>query len=190
MKGGDNMFDELLKKAREGDKKSTEEIINRLKPLIISSIKRYYNKPNEYEDLIQDGILKVLECIKDYDLSKEVHFLGYVKTMLKYLYLDKHKIKVHHSLNEAVGDGEDELMDFLEAEDKEPLELILEKEDNKNLIEALSCLTERQRKVIILYYIENMKIGDISRCLRVSYRTVVNTKIRAMEKLMDKLRAV
>lgn len=184
------MFDELLKKAREGDKKSTEEIINRLKPLIISSIKRYYNKPNEYEDLIQDGILKVLECIKDYDLSKEVHFLGYVKTMLKYLYLDKHKIKVHHSLNEVVGDGEDELMDFLEAEDKEPLELILEKEDNKNLIEALSCLTERQRKVIILYYIENMKIGDISRCLRVSYRTVVNTKIRAMEKLMDKLRAV
>ena len=43
------MFDSLLDKARAGDKASKEEIINRLQPLIISSIRRYYNKPKEYE---------------------------------------------------------------------------------------------------------------------------------------------
>ena len=125
------MFDSLLDKARAGDKASKEEIINRLQPLIISSIRRYYNKPKEYEDLIQDGNLIILECIEDYEPSKGVHFLGYVKTMLRYLYLDKHKTKIHHSLNEVVGDGEVELMDLLVSEDKEALDLILDEEDNK-----------------------------------------------------------
>ncbi|NLY84810.1 MAG: sigma-70 family RNA polymerase sigma factor [Tissierellia bacterium] len=177
------MFGELLEKAKNGDKASTEEIINRLQPLIISSIRRYYNKPNEYHDLIQDGILKVLECIKDYEPSKGVHFLGYVKIMLRYLYLDKHKMKVHQSLNEVVGDGEVELMDLLVSEDKEPLEEILDREDKKYLLEALNRLTDRQRQVVILYYFEKMRLEDIASMLGVSYRTVVNTKTRAIEKL-------
>lgn len=177
------MFDSLLDKARAGDKASKEEIINRLQPLIISSIRRYYNKPKEYEDLIQDGNLIILECIEDYEPSKGVHFLGYVKTMLRYLYLDKHKTKIHHSLNEVVGDGEVELMDLLVSEDKEALDLILDEEDNKYLLEALDRLTDRQREVTILYYFENMKIEDIASRLGVTYRTVVNTKTRALEKM-------
>ena len=180
------MVDKLLEKAREGDKGSTEEIINRLQPLIISSIRKYYNKPNEYEDLVQDGNLKILECIRDYEPSKGVHFLGYVKTMLRYLYLDKHKHKYHLSLNEVVGDGEVELMDLLVSDDKEPLAQILDREDKKKLLEALNTLTERQKEIVILYYFENMKIEDIAAKLEVSYRTVVNTKTRAIEKMFQK----
>lgn len=181
------MFDSLLEKARRGDKDAAEEIVNRLKPLIISSIRRYYNKPNEYEDLIQDGILKLLECIRDYEPSKDVHFLGYVKTMLRYLYLDKHKMKLHHSLNEPVGDGENELLDLLVSEDKGPLELILDKENNSYLLEALNSLSDRQREVIIMFYFKNMKMEDIAEKLGISYRTVVNTKVRAIEKLSSAL---
>lgn len=177
------MFDELLDKAKKGDKIATEKIINKLKPLIISSIRRYFNKPNEYEDLVQDGILTILECINDYEPLKGVHFLGYVKAKLRYLYLDKHKVKIHHSLNEVVGDEDDELMDLLASEDKGPLELILDKEECRNLVEAFNSLTGRQRQVIILYYVENMKIEDIAKKLGVSYRTVVNTKTKAIEKL-------
>src|SRR5690606_3330064 len=106
---------------------------------------------------------------KDYDPSKGVHFLGYVKTMLRYLYLDKHKIKLHHSLNEVVGEGEVELVDLLVSDDKGPLEIILDREDNKCLLEALNSLTDRQKEIVILYYFENMKIEDIAVKLGVSY---------------------
>ena len=74
-------------------------------------------------------------------------------------------------------------MDRLVSEDKEALDLILDEEDNKYLLEALDRLTDRQREVIILYYFENMKIEDIASRLGVSYRTVVNTKTRALEKM-------
>lgn len=175
------MFDELLKKAREGDKDSKEEIIKRLQPLIISSIRKYYNKGSEYEDLIQDGNIKILECIRDYDPKKEVHFLGYVKMSLRFLYLDKHKIKIHHSLNEMVGDGETELIDLIVSDHMDILEGILLKEEYQELTKALGCLTDRQKQIVHLYYIERMKIDDIATLLDISYRTVVNTKTRAIE---------
>lgn len=181
------MFDELLFNAREGDIMAKEEIINRLQPLIISSIRKYYNRHNEYDDLIQDGNVKVLECIGDFDAAKGAHFLGYVKTMLRYMYLDKNKKKAHYSLNEMVGDGDMELIDLLVSEDRGPLELILDTEQSQLLEGILGGLTKRQRDVVQLFYLEKMKIEDIGILLGVSYRTVVNTKTRAMEKLRERI---
>ncbi|MDR7857510.1 sigma-70 family RNA polymerase sigma factor [Tissierella sp.] len=177
------MFNELFEKARVGDMEAKEKIIKRLQPLILSSIRKYFNKGNEYEDLIQDGNIKILECINDYDSTKGVYFLGYVKTMLRYLYLDKHKIKIHTSLNETIADGETEILDLLVSEEQDILESIIVKEDNKKLVKALYKLTDRQREIISLYYIKNMGIQDIADKLGISYRTVVNIKGNALEKM-------
>lgn len=181
------MFDELLFSAREGSVKAREEIINRLQPLIISSIRKYYNRPNEYEDLVQDGNVKILECIGDFDAGKGVHFLGYVKTMLRYMYLDKNKTKVNYSLNEVAGDSDMELIDLLVSEDRGPMDLVLDKEQNQWVKDILASLTDRQREVLIFFYMENMKIEEIATLLGVSYRTVVNTKTRALEKLRERI---
>lgn len=67
------MFNEMVKKAKTGDEKALGEIVESLQPLLISSIRRYYNKPKEYDDLMQDGNLKIIESINDYDLDKGVH---------------------------------------------------------------------------------------------------------------------
>lgn len=181
------MFGKLVKKAKSGDKGAKEEIITRLQPLIMSSIKRYYYKREEFEDLVQEGNIKILECIEDYEPSKGVHFLGYVKTMLKYMYLDKHKRKVHTSLNEKIGEGDSEIIDLLVSDDKDILESILDKEEVDKLRKILGNLTERQRQIIILFYMERISMGDIASKLGVSYRTVVNTKTTALKKLKEGL---
>lgn len=177
------MFNEMVEKAKSGDKEALEEIIERLQPLLVSSIKRYYNKSDEYEDLMQDGNLKIIESINDYDKDKGVNFLGFIKFNIKYLYLDKHKERFHQSLNQQIGDGETELIDLLVGEEIDFLENIIKVEERKDLIKALKKLTERQREIIQLYYGENMSIGDIANELGLAYRTVVNTKTRALEKL-------
>lgn len=173
----------MVKKAKAGDKEILEEIIERLQPLLISSIKRYYNKPKEYEDLMQEGNLKIIQSINDYDKDKGVHFLGYIKFNIKYLYLDKHKQRFHQSLNQQVGDGETEMMDLLVGEEVDFLEGIIRDENRIKLKEALDLLTPRQRQVIELYYGRNMSMADIANNLGVTYRTVVNTKTRALEKM-------
>ena len=179
------MFNEMVERARAGDKEILEEIIKRLQPLLISSIRKYYNKPQEYEDLMQDGNLKIIQSINEYDQGRGVHFLGYIKLNIKYLYLDKHKQRIHQSLNQQVGDGETEMMDFLVGEEVDFLESIIENENRIILAMALDLLTPRQRQVIELYYGRNMSIGDIANRLGVAYRTVVNTKTKALEKMRE-----
>lgn len=177
-------LNELLLRARIGEVKSKEKILNELTPLIISSIRRYYNKFSDYEDLIQEGRIVILDCINSFDESKGTYFLGYVKTMLKFYYLNKHKEKITTSLNEKVGnDEEEELIDLLKSEVNDPLELLVKLEERNLLVQALSNLTLRQREIIIDFYYDNLTIGEISKKFGISYRTVVNTKTAALNKL-------
>jgi RNA polymerase sporulation-specific sigma factor len=190
--GGIKMYEELnelLAKAKLGDKKSKQKILELLYPLIISSIRRYYNKSNEYEDLIQGGREVILYCINNFDETKGVHFLGYIKTRLRYFYLNKHNEKLTISLNAKVGeDNEEEIVDLLKSDIENPLESLLRLEEKMILQDALSTLTTRQGEIIIDFYFENLTLDEISKKLDISYRTVVNTKTAALNKLRKQLR--
>ena len=182
-------LNELLAKAKLGDKKSKQKILELLYPLIISSIRRYYNKSNEYEDLIQGGREVILYCINNFDETKGVHFLGYIKTRLRYFYLNKHNEKLTISLNAKVGeDNEEEIVDLLKSDIENPLEWLLRLEEKMILQDALSTLTTRQGEIIIDFYFENLTLDEISKKLDISYRTVVNTKTAALNKLRKQLR--
>lgn len=179
-------LDLLVKRAKEGDIDSKEEILNRLEGLIINSIQRYYNNRNEYKDLIQEGNIIILEAINNYNPNKGVYFLGYVKTMLKYNYLDHHKKRKHSSLNIEIGEDDgSQFIDLIESNDPNPLDKYLESEEISKLKESLSVLTDRQKEVIIYFYYKNMSIKDIGAKLGIGYRTVVNTKTRAVEKMRE-----
>lgn len=180
-------LNELLLKAKDGDIDSKEEILKRLQGLIFKSIQKYYNNRFEYEDLIQEGNLVVLQAIEDFDNSKGVYFLGYVKTMLKYAYLNKHRIKHHPSLNITLGDDNGEWIDLLESDNLVPLDRIIKLEVHTILHDALSILTDRQRQIVLAYYMERLSIGDIAKRLDISYRTVINTKVRALKKMKEYL---
>lgn len=177
------MFDNLVGRAKDGDLDAVGEIIEKLQPLVKASIKRYYNKINEYEDLLQDGNIKILESINSYEKSKGVHFLGYMKMNLKFLYLDKHKIKIHDSLNKTIGDSETEEIDLLVSQDLNILDQVIERDINGALGKSLGNLSERQKQVILLYYFEKLSIQEIAERLGISYRTVVNTKTNAIKNM-------
>lgn len=184
--GGSSMYEEiedLLNLSRKGDVEAKETLLLKLNPLIISSIRRYYNRITQYDDLIQEGYETILIAIEQYDQSKGVYFLGYIKMMLKYCYLNKHKEKQFLSLNEPLEEGE--FIDLLEGDEKEPIDVMLEKEEINILYNNLDCLTERQKQVIVDFYINNLSIDKIANKMQISYRTVVNTKTVAIKKLRN-----
>lgn len=171
----------LLLLSKKGDKKAKETLLLKLNPLIISSIRRYYNRIDQYDDLIQEGYETILQAIENYDPNRGVKFLGYIKTMLKYRYLEKHREKQFLSLNEPLDEGE--FIDFLEGDEEDPIDIVIKKEETNILLESLNCLTERQRQVMVDYYINRLSIGEIADKLGISYRTVVNTKTQGLNKL-------
>lgn len=173
-------IEELRMLSKNGDNTAKETLLLKLNPLILNSIRRYYNNYSQHSDLVQEGYETTLKCIVEFDENRGVNFLGYVKVQLKFLYLNKHKEKRTFSLNETVGDDGAELIDLLEGEEN-PLEECILKETKEALVKALFKLTERQREVLILFYVKKLSIGEIAKKLGISYRTVVNTKTRALE---------
>ena len=184
-------IERLFKSVKGGNDHKKEELLMKLKPLIIKSIRRYCNKFSQYEDLIQQGYEVILKGIDSFDEKRDVNFLGYIKMLLKFHYLkklkDNYKEKRIFSLNEHIGEEEDEMLDLIPSMDKSPLDKILDKEEKIHLKKAMSILTKRQRDVIFYYYIKNKSISEISDILKISYRTVINTKTTALKKLKKQL---
>jgi len=177
----------LLALSRKGDIEAKEELILKLKPLILASIKRYYNKIEEYDDLVQEGYEVILEGIKEFDETRGAKFLGYIKLKLKYHYLNKYKkVENYCSLNAPIGDGELEVLDTIEGEEIDPLDNLLKLEIGEELRKAINSLTKRQKQIIIESYINGLSIGEIAKKLNISYRTVANTKTNAINNLKNK----
>lgn len=176
-------INELLERCKSGNLEAKEKLLCKLKPLILASIRRYYNKFEEYDDLIQEGYEIILKAIEEFDPNKGVHFLGYIKLQLKYHYLNKHREKEYYSLNEPIGDGELELLDLIESNEIDLLDHIIAKENGEILIKALNSLTKRQKQIIVEFYINELSMEEIAQKLNISYRTVVNTKTNGINNL-------
>lgn len=92
------------------------------------------------------------------------------------------------SLNEFVESGSEPVMDargnshFAQPED------VLEEEELKKILgEALDLLTEKEKKVIQLYYYEDLTLKEISKVLEVSESRVSQLHTKALQKMKKKM---
>lgn len=90
------------------------------------------------------------------------------------------------SLNDFIDQGTEPVMDtennshFIEPEEK-----ISKDELKEKLEEALKQLTEKENKVILLYYYEEMTLKEISEVLSVSESRVSQIHTKALKKMRD-----
>ena len=92
------------------------------------------------------------------------------------------------SLNEFVESGNETVMDakgnFRFAQ---PEEVIAETELKRMLKDAMQLLTEKEQKVILLYYYEDLTLKEISRVLEVSESRISQLHTKALQKMKKKM---
>ena len=92
------------------------------------------------------------------------------------------------SLNEFVESGNEAVMDangnFRFAQ---PEEVIAETELKRMLKDAMQLLTEKEQKVILLYYYEDLTLKEISRVLEVSESRISQLHTKALQKMKKKM---
>lgn len=92
------------------------------------------------------------------------------------------------SLNEYIEQGTEPVMDarnnshFAQPEDN-----IQEEELKKMLSEAIDLLTEKEKKVILLYYYEDLTLKEISNILEVSESRVSQLHTKALSKMRKRM---
>lgn len=94
------------------------------------------------------------------------------------------------SLNEYIEQGSDVSQDYSRhttSQFTSPEESIEKEELTKVLGEALELLTEKERKVITLYYYEELTLKEISNVLEVSESRVSQLHTRALQKMKTKM---
>ena len=92
------------------------------------------------------------------------------------------------SLNEYVEQGNDISSDKGLGGGFDTPERVIEKSELKEMLaQALELLTEKEKKVILLYYYEDLTLKEISRILEVSESRISQLHTKALKKMKKKL---
>lgn len=92
------------------------------------------------------------------------------------------------ALEELVGAGKDAVADTLQDEEAiDPVSVLVDRDNRRQLAEAIEQLAERDRIVVSLYYFESLTLAEIGKVLGVTESRVSQLHTRAVLRLRAKL---
>ena len=95
---------ELIQKSQAGDKKAREQLVNENMGLVYSMVKRFENRGQEREELIQIGSIGLLKALDQFDCSYDVKFSTYAVPVIcgeiRRFLRDDGMVKVSRSIKE------------------------------------------------------------------------------------------
>ncbi len=145
-------------------------------------------KAKQVEQVISELENKLGRTVEDEEIAKE---LGVSNDELQSL-LNKLSGTSMISLNDIwyLGDDNDELsiLETLEAPENMNPDVLVEKEEIKDyIIEAIKKLPDKEKKVIVLYYYEDLTLKEIGEVLEVTESRVSQLHTKAIMRLRGRL---
>lgn len=186
-------MEELIKRAKNNDNNATEEIINMYYPLIIKESKRIFLKNRSFEDLVQIGIINLINAIKLYDLSRgSKSFSSYALWSIKngFITIIRAEAKYNDeiSLNIPLYNAPDiEISESIIDENVDVETEVTNSIINDEVLFALDKLDYEEKDIINFLYVENElpNLSKYSRLRNKDYYYCSCLKKRALTKLKD-----
>ncbi|MGC5325170.1 RNA polymerase sigma factor SigW [Brevibacillus sp. SYSU BS000544] len=178
----------LVERAKRGERDAFAELIEIYKDKIFQLAYRMVGNRQEAEDIAQETFLRVYANLHMYDSSYK--FSTWIYRIATNLCIDRgRKKKPDFSLDEEA-DGSTGLdwHSRLSSKEKSPEEKIVTKEVQETVQDALSELAPKYRSIMILRYIEDLSLQEISDVLKLPVTTIKTRIHRGREALRGKLR--
>lgn len=136
-----------------------------------------------------DAVIKEIEAEKGRNATDEEIAKGLGISDDEYLeWQSQMKITNVVSLNEYLEQGSEGFVEYNHTSQFDAPEEVLEKKELKDVLgEALEVLTEKERKVIELYYYEELTLKEISNILEVSESRISQLHTRGLQKMKTKM---
>lgn len=159
-----------------------EEFLRQYKRLIYFYICKKKVQPDNIEDCFQDCVIEMYRSVPLYDFNKKVKFTTFLLSQLKGVitrykrdYFYWHKF--HPSLDE------------LQEETGFEPEAVIEEvhEFAGKLKEAIDCLDEREKKIIIMHYFSDLEFKEIAHLLHIPKGSMTHIHNRALLKMKNVL---
>ncbi|WJH31072.1 RNA polymerase sigma factor [Paenibacillus sp. CC-CFT742] len=150
---------------RNNGKEAAEAIRSYVKPIFGFALNRVKHRA-EAEDLAQEIMLQLL---KSFSGIRDIRSLdAYVWTVARYTWVNWLKKRAHAPQAIEIN-GMSELS---AAPSREPLDRLLATEASRELRREVAFLSDIHRRIVVMHYYDELKIGDIAIALNIPVGTV------------------
>ena len=189
---------ELVYLCCENSEEAYNTIINKYKPIILSTVKQYMKELNivgsEINDFYQEGLIGLMTAINTYDETKDTTFYTYATKCIKNNMLSSvrksfsKKSKIlndSYSLDKMIDDSNLDFYDVFSDERSNPLNILFEEEEGKVLLNKLKDMFSSGEKEIFEYKVLGLSNAEIAEKINKSKKYVENTMFRIGKKYLE-----
>lgn len=185
-------MNQLIISAKQGDKKSMEEILKKFEPLVYKTSISYYIYGYNEEDIKQISRLSIIESIEKFNTDLSDSFPAYVQKCIKnkmYKEIEKATNKYYENkLNKEISNSIDieEIID----ENIDVLEECIKKELSNVLFKSIKKLSFEERALLNTIYVQGITLKEYSKRTNTEYYKARYMKDKIMKKLRTDLTIV
>jgi RNA polymerase sigma-70 factor (ECF subfamily) len=178
----------LAKLARNGDRGAFSELVDLYKDKIYHLAYRMLNNKHEAEDAVQETFLRVFTNLHRYDENQK--FSTWIFRIATNHCIDRLRKRKHtaYSLDAQMQDNDgNDYYSLLPSNEETPEKLVVLSETQEQIRKAIESLPEKYKSVVILKYLHDMSLQEISDVLDMPVTTVKTRVHRGREFLRKKL---
>jgi RNA polymerase sigma factor (sigma-70 family) len=159
---------DLVKRARRGDLKAYDELVQRYQERIYATIYHMTSNHEDANDIAQEAFIKAFQALKSFKGGSSFYTWLYRIAVNKTInFLKQRRNKNHFSLNDLDFNAENDPDLVALTSDKTPVREVGLTELQKKLNESLQKLSEPHRMVVVLHDVQGVsheEIADIMDC--------------------------
>jgi RNA polymerase sigma-70 factor (ECF subfamily) len=185
-----HMDTRLAKLARNGDRGAFAQLVDLYKDRLYHMSYRMLSNSQEAEDVVQDAFLRVYTNLERYDEHQK--FSTWIYRIATNLCIDRlRKRKATFSLDAEMPEGEgSDWYTLMPSNEDTPEKQLLLSESQAQIRESINALPEKYKSVVILRYMQDMSLQEISDVLSMPVTTIKTRLHRGREYLRKKLESI
>jgi RNA polymerase sporulation-specific sigma factor len=191
----DMLDEEVIILAKQGEIKAQEYLISKYENFVKAKAKSYFLIGADREDIYQEGMIGLFKAIRDFKADKLSSFKAFAElcvtrqiiTAIKTATRQKHiPLNTYVSLNKPIYDEESDrtLLDILsEAKVSDPEELIINREELKNMHAEIGGVLSNLEMEVLMSYLDGKSYQEIACDLERHAKSIDNALQRVKRKL-------
>jgi RNA polymerase primary sigma factor len=174
----------IAKQARAGDQAAMDLLVESNLRFVLKVVFQYWHHELPVMDLVSAGCLGMVSASKSYDPDRGCRFITFAERPIKYRVwaaIESHYQHRHDSLDDPVCDDGDKttFKDRLTSKDPGADEMV----SRQQILKMLSCLDNRERKLLLLLFWCDLTLKDAGAKIGVSKDRVHQIANKALRKL-------
>ena len=181
--------EDLMDRVAKGDDEAFEILVNRHQVSVLNLIYRFIGDRTQAKDLAQEVFLRVWQAAKTYEpKAKFTTWIYRITTNLCLNELKSARRRRWFQFLRPDEDNENATEDLLPDGSPSAEDLLLVRERNRHISDALQSLPSNQRMALILKRYDDLSYQEIAQILGCSVPAVESLLVRAKRTLQERLK--